>query len=118
MAVYLPVTETYLNNLVSELKSCHGKKGVEYLEKLARDENYEDCLDDLEFLSDALFYLDMFTVDVNENKYLHWLKEKAMHICSFTEENLSAPAINIPILLESGGLIITEDGLYYLQQES
>ena len=118
MGVLLPVDNTYLTNLLFQIKACHASKGVEYLEKLARDENYEDCLDDLEFLSDAIFYLEMFTIGTHDNKYLHWMKEKAMHLCTFSEEDLTASLIDMPILLEDGGLILTEDGLYYLQRES
>ena len=117
MPVLRPVTSTYLANLIFEIKECHSSKGVEYLEKLARGKNYEKCLDDLEFLSDAIFYLEMFELGTHDTKYVHWIKEKAMHICAITEEQLTASSVDNPILLENGGLLLTEDGLYYLQLE-
>lgn len=117
MKLLLPVDETYLANLISQLELCHAEKSLDYLKRLARDENTEDKLDNLRFLSDAIFYLGMFTVGTHENQYLHWMKEKAMRICDFTEESLTASPIDMPILLEDGGLILTEDGLFYLQQE-
>jgi hypothetical protein len=119
MAVYLlPVNSTYLANLILELKECHSNKTYSFIRKIAKGENNDALRNDITFLSDAIFYLSMFTIDEHDNKYLHYLKEQAMICdCIFVEEDLTASDIDSPILLENGSLILTENGLHYLQQE-
>jgi hypothetical protein len=119
MPYLLPVTTVYLANLLSELKNCHSNRAYSFISNLSRGENNDKKREELTLFSDIIFYLQNFTVGEHDNKYLHYLKEQAMICdCIFLEEDLTANAIDLPILLENGGLILTEDGLYYLQQES
>lgn len=118
MPILLPVNQAYLDNLIFELKECHSSLSLSYIELISEGGNHTECLENMELLSDFIFYLEMFTLGVHDNEYLHWMKEKAMHLCSFLEQDLSADPIESPILLENGGLILTENGLFYLQQET
>jgi len=111
------LTQSYLDNLISLLKDCHAEKADEYLEKIARDINVDKCREELTFLSDAIFYLEMFTIGTHEDKYAYLLKDKAMFICDFSEQDLLAIVIENPILAEDGTVMVTETGLEYIQQE-
>lgn len=58
----IPTTSTSYQNLIFLLKECHSEKATSYIEKVARGLNTESSRGDLLFLSDALFYLDNFTM--------------------------------------------------------
>lgn len=117
MASIIPITESYKINLIFQMQSCYAEKSTEYLEKIGRGENIDDCLEQLEYLSDGIYYLNSFDINTHEAKYLHEIKERAMKYCSFKESDLTQSQIENPILLENGGIMLTEGGLLFIQQE-
>jgi len=117
MGLIIPVDNTRYINLIDILMECHSEKANAYIEKVARGLNTEDARGDLLFLSDALFYLDNFRVGIDEDEFFQWIKEKAMFLCDFSEEDLGSLIIVNPILLEDGNIILTEPTTEYIQQE-
>ena len=113
----LPVDETYLTNLIFEMEVCHAGKADTYTKLIATGKNTDTKRDEMSNLSDGLFYLYYFRLGVDDNKYLHLIKENAMCSCDFSEEDLNNPAIEDPILFENGDLILLENTTQYLKQE-
>lgn len=113
----IPVDEIYLLNLIFNMEVCHAGKANTYIQLIARGRDVDLKRDELSKLSDGIFYLNMFRVGVDDNEYVHRIKEMAMCSCDFSEDDLNVPAVEDPILLENGDLILTETGIRYLKKE-
>lgn len=112
----IPVTQSYLDGLINLVQYCQAKTAQKYCKYRVtkKKSDIDITLKNTKILSDILFYLDMWDISTDDCKYVHCLKEKAMQICEFNEDEIDGAALINGLLTEKGALFLTEDETKFL----